>query len=450
MWMKGFLRKFLLKALQPVDSSRGWIPLLQEAYTGAFQADDPVNLQDALAHPTVYACITQIAGDMGKLRLRLMSNRAGVWSETENPKFSPVLRRPNQFQTRQKFIENWVISKLTFGNAYILKVRDERGSVIAMYVLDPSRVEPLVSDNGSVFYRLRKDPLTRVTDDGGIAPASEIIHDTMECLFHPLVGIPPLYAASLATSQGLAMQRNSASFFQNNSSPGGILTAPGHIQEDTATRIKNHWKTNHSGEKAGTVAVLGDGLKYEPMSVTAKDSTMVDQMKWSDEKICSVYKVPPYKVHVGPMPTYQGAETLDRIYYSDGLQRHLESIEALLDEALVLPQRLGVEFDLEALMRMDVGLQMTTAADGVKAGIYSPNEARQKFNLPPVKGGETPYLQQQNFSLAALDERDKNSPLVNATPAASQKPLASEDEEDQTDKALALLFSKSFTAGDSK
>ena len=310
MQIKRWLRKKILKALAPVDGSRGWIPLLQESYIGAFQADNPVSLQDALAHPTVYACVTQIAGDISKLRLKLMENKNGIWTEFSSPAFSPVLRKPNHFQTRQKFIENWLISKLTHGNTYVLKIRDNRGLVIALYVLDPTRIEPLIADNGAVFYRARSDKLTRVNEDGVIIPAREIIHDTMECLFHPLVGVPPLYAASLATTQGLAMQQSSARFFQNGARPGGILTAPGHIKEETAKRIRSYWTDNYTGDNAGKVAVLGDGLKYEAMAVTAKDSTMVEQMRWSDEKVCSVYKVPPYKVHVGDMPTYQQSETL--------------------------------------------------------------------------------------------------------------------------------------------
>jgi HK97 family phage portal protein len=253
-------------------------------------------------------------------------------------------------------------------------------------------------------------------------------------LFHPLVGVPPLYAASLATTQGLAMQRNSARFFQNNAQPGGILTAPGHIKEETAIRIRTSWAEKYTGDNAGKIAVLGDGLKYEPLAVNATDSAMVEQLKWSDEKICSVYKVPPYKVHVGPPPTYQQSETLDRKYYSDCLQRHIEAIESLLDEGLGYGANLGAEFDLEDLMRMDWSLRMKTASEGVGGVIMTPNEARRKFDLPPVQGGDTPYIQQQNYSLAALDERDKTNPLA----------VAPAPEPDETDKGLHFLWKKNI------
>lgn len=40
------------------------------------------------------------------------------------------------------------------GNTYVLKARDARGVVNALYVLDPCRVEPLISESGAVYYRL--------------------------------------------------------------------------------------------------------------------------------------------------------------------------------------------------------------------------------------------------------------------------------------------------------
>jgi len=411
-------------------SDRGWLPIVCEPYTGAWQLNNPIQVETALSHPTVYACVTQIASDIGKLRLRLTELKSnGIWTETESPAFSPVLRKPNHFQTRQKFIEYWLISKLSNGNAYILKERDARGIVRALYVLDPTKVRPLVADNGDVFYSLSIDHLSGLPKEIIAAPAYEIIHDMMECLFHPLVGIPPIYGANLAATQGINIQTASSSFFGNNSRPSGILTAPGTIAPETADRLKTNWQTNFTGTNSGNVAVLGDGLKYEAMSQNAVDSQLVEQLKWSDEKICSVYKVPPYKVYVGPMPTYDNAEVLDKIYYASCLQRHIEAIEALLDEGLGLKPQYATEFDLEDLMRMDSAKRMQTAAEGVKAGILSPNEGRRKFSLPPVKGGDTPYLQQQDYSLAALAERDANKPFKKEPPPNKPPEEGNEEEE---------------------
>lgn len=427
-----FALKFLVQRnLIPIND-RGWITVF-ENYLGAFQQNVELRAETALSHPTVYACVTQIAADIGKLRLRLTEFKNEIWAETDSAAFSPVLRKPNKYQTRQKFVEEWIISKLIWGNTYILKERDNRNLVVKLYVLNPMKVQVLVSENGEVFYQLRQDNLSQVDEDIPAAPAYEIIHDTMECLFHPLVGIPPMFAGTLAVRQALNIMQGSASFFGNNSRPGGILTAPGVISEDTAKRLKAEWQANYSGANAGKVAVLGDGLKFEPIAQSAKDAELIDQLKWTDEKICSIFKVPPYKIYIGPMPTYDNAEILDKIYYAGCLQRLIEAIEQLLDEGLSLPDNYGTEFDLFDLMRMDSIKQMQWAREGIGGGVLKPDEGRKRLSLPPVPGGDTVYLQQQNYSLAALAERDRN---------AAPPSLPAGKQEDETVIALSRLNSK--------
>ena len=68
---------------------------------------------------------------------------------------------------------------------------------------------------------------------------------------------------------------------------------------------------------------------------------------------------------------------------------------------------------------MDTATKVKTAGEGIKSGFLTPNEARAKFDFKPVAGGDTPYLQQQNYSLAALDKRDRGD-----DPFASSKPVA--------------------------
>lgn len=395
------------KALVPVSGGdRGWWPLIRESYTGAWQHGVVVDHTTVLSNHADFACRTLISSDIGKLGIKLVARGSGgIWSETRNPAYSPVLRRPNRYQTRQQFIETWVLSKLQRGNTYVLKERDGSNKVRALYILDPNRVKTLVSDDGGVYYDLSVDELVGV-GERVVVPASEIIHDRFNCFFHPLVGLSPIYAGGLAATQGLAIQDSATKFFQNRSQPGGILTAPGHIADETAARLKETWTTNFTGENAGKVAVLGDGLHFEPMATKATDAQLIEQLKWTAEQVCSTYHVPPYKIGVGQMPSYNNVQALNIEYYSQCLQSLIEAIEACLDEGLGLGEDIGTEFDLEGLLRMDSVTQMAVLKEAIGAGVMAPNEARGKVSLPPVEGGESPYLQQQNFSLAALAKRD--------------------------------------------
>lgn len=158
------------------------------------------------------------------------------------------------------------------------------------------------------------------------------------------------------------------------------------------------------------------------MTITAEDAQLIDQLHWSAETICSVFHMPAFKVGVGTMPTYQNGEVLNQIYYTDCLQSLIESFEQCLDEGLGLPLDYGVELDLRALLRMDTAKRYKSHSDAIAGGWMTPNEARRMENLPPVEGGDSAYLQQQNWSLAALVRRDTQAPAPSSTATTESPP----------------------------
>ncbi|AHE51740.1 phage portal protein [Sphingomonas sanxanigenens] len=431
--------------LANVDSRNGWWPIVREAFTGAWQRNIEVKVDTVLSHHAVFACQTLIASDIAKLRIKLVAkDNNGIWSEVTNPAYSPVLRKPNGFQNRIQFFENWVLSKLQAGNTYVLKQRDARGVVIKLHVLDPGRARPMVANNGDVYYELKTDHLVGLEGEL-VVPASEIIHDRFNCFFHPLVGLSPIYANGLAATQGISIQNASARLFQNGARPGGVLTAPGAIADETADRLKAYWDANFTGENAGKVAVLGDGLKFEAMSVKATDAQLIEQLKWSAEVVCSTYHVPPYKIGVGTMPSYNNVQALNTEYYSQCLQSHIEAIELCLDEGLATGDRLGTEFDIDNLLRMDSVTQMQVLKES--AGILTIDEQRAKLDKKPTEGGAAVYLQQQNYSLAALARRDAREDPFATAPAANAPAERDDGPEaqaanDNARRAAIALFEK--------
>lgn len=443
------------QSLSSVDRGQGFWTTIFETFAGAWQQDVTIDRVAVMSFHAIYACITLIANDIGKMRAKLMEGDAdGIWSETNVPAFSPVLRKPNRYQNHIQFRENWIMSKLSKGNTYALKQRDQRGVVTAIYILDPCRVVPLVAEDGSVYYQLDSDDLAQI-DRQIIVPASEIIHDRMNCLYHPLVGVSPIYASGLAAMQGLAIQQNSAKLFKNMSRPSGILTAPATISDAAAKRLKEHWDTEYTGDNFGKTAVLGDGLKYERISFTAAEAQLIEQLKMTAEVVCSTFHIPPFKIHVGQTPTYQNGEILNQIYYSDCLQSLIEQFEACMDEGLGLDvpvggRMLGVELDLDGLLRMDTATQIKSLTDGIKGALFTPNEARRRVNQKPLTGGDTVYMQQQNYSLSALDARDRNDPFakgaapISDSTAPSAPDAVDAEDDDQNAEKFYQTYRKAF------
>jgi HK97 family phage portal protein len=398
-------RDFRTKLLSYIGTgSNGWWPVVRESFAGAWQQNVTIDLNRVSTNWAVFACVTLIAADIAKMPARVMRQAAnGIWVATL---FRPVLRRPNHFQTWADFISSWLFSLLLRGNTYVLLVRDDARRVIAMYVLDPGRVMPLVSESGDVFYDLAADNLAGLSRQIAV-PASEIMHDRINCLWHPLCGVSPIFACGMAAAQGIAMQENSTLFFQNMSQPGGVMTAPGPISDETADRLKASFQENFTGENVGNLLVLGDGLKYEAMTISAKDSQLIEQLKFTGEMICAVYHVPPYKLGLGNMPAADNLGALNQQYYDQCLHPLVNGIEGRLDIGLEVAEPFErTEFDTSELLRMDPAARYDAHGKAIGAAIMAPNEARKLENLEPKAGGDTPYLQEQNFSLAALAVRD--------------------------------------------
>ncbi len=444
----------------PIGGGGGWFPVSSFAWSPeAWQADSPKPVDSVLRNNAFFACVTLIASDIGKLRPKLVELSAdGIWTETSSPAFSPVLRKPNRFQNHIQFKESWTTSKLLHGNSVALKERDARGIVVALYILNWLCVTPLVAPDGAVYYQLNEDNLAGIDAASIIVPASEVIHDRMNCLFHPLVGIPPIYASGATAEQGLRMQNDSSRFFANSSSPGGVLTAPGTISDDNARRMKEHWEKNYSGTNAGRVAVLGDGLKFERMRMTAVESQLTEQLDLSAQVICSTFHVPAFMIGLGKEPTYANGETRSGLYYSQCLQTHIEHMEESLDDGLGLlgspkdGRILGVELDLTGLQRMDSKSQIEGLAAAVGGSVMKTNEARKVMNLPPVEGGDTIYMQQQNYSLEALNDRPAPDTTAPAAPAPAPAPAdpAADPPPDAAAKAIEEVAQRMLDASTAK
>ncbi|QXZ23233.1 phage portal protein, partial [Acinetobacter septicus] len=416
-WLRG------KKSYQSVhNSGQSWNSIfVAEPYSGAWQENKEITREDMTAFYAVFACVSLISKDIGKMPVLLKKKQQGVLVDALTPKeLQRVLQKPNNYQNWQQFNEQWTQSLLLRGNTYVFKMRDVFGELYRLVVLNPDLVTVLVDDQGNVFYQLTNDRLAQT--ENVIIPASEIIHDRINALYHPLVGLTPIMACSLASEQGISILRNSKNFFANGSKPGGVIEVPGPLDATKAQEVKTKWDANYSGANVGKTGLLSDGAKYVNISMSAIDSQLIEQLGMSARIVCTAFNVPPFKIGVTDVQGATKVSDLNEIYYSDCLQSYIEARENLLDEGLDLPSY-GVEafLDLDVLIRMDSSSKIAYFKDGISAGIFAPNEARQKLGYLPVKGGESPYLQQQNYNLEALAKRDaKDDPFTKNDSSSNQ------------------------------
>jgi HK97 family phage portal protein len=390
-----------------------------------------------LSFSAVYSCVNIISSDVSKLPINVWRTlpKGGRTLASDHP-IQAMLQYPNPYQTHIDFFAYFMVSLLLAGNAYALITRDGRGMVSRMDVLNPYFVRPLVAVTGDVFYQVsHSQSIALVSDlsppgeDGRyVIPQSEIIHHRVMCVDHPLVGVTPLYAAALAATVGLRAGQSAAEFFANMGRPSGLLTAPGKVSKELADRLRAEWDKNYGPGQTGKTAMLGDGLKWEAITISAVDSQLLELLKWGISDVARVYRVPGFLLGELDKVTYRNSETLMRTYYSGCLQYHLEALEARFAAAFGLAKGVELEFDVDAILRTDLDVRFAAYREGITSGFLCINEARAKEGLASVEGGDEPMMQIQYAPLSTLDGSNVAPPALKPPEPPPGPPPTSEDD----------------------
>jgi HK97 family phage portal protein len=376
---------------------------------------------DLMAFSAVYACVNTIASDIAKLPIqifRLEDN--GARTLLRDDYYANLMREPNHYQTAADFIQTFVQSYLLQGNTYsYCGNRNRRGEVTSLHVLHPQRTKPLVNqEDGNVFYECGKDPLAGLFQDKQTISERDMIHHRLPMLpGYPLVGVTPIFAAAASSALGIQILRDSQQFFANASRPSGVLTTEQHMADDLKTRLKNDWQQAYRGGEFGQVAVLSGGLNWQPLTITAQDAQLIEQLRYSVEDVARVFRVPPFMLGDMSKVSYRNTEQLGRAYLTNCIGWHIEAIQQRLARAFDFPADYELRFDLSAMLRTEIDVRFAAYNQGIAGGWISPNEVRTQEGLAPAEGGDEPRMQMQMVPLSQA-----NGPPAPAAPAPTDEP----------------------------
>ena len=279
---------------------------------------------------------------------------------TAHPLHRVLHDAPNPEMTSFVFRETLMTHLLLWGNAYAQIIRNGRGEVIALYPLMPSRMSVGRLTSGALYYDYQTMP-GEVPGDTGLVrlSAAEVLH-IPGLGFDGLVGYSPIAMAKNAIGMAQACEDYGASFFANGAAPGGVLGHPGTIKDPT--RVRESWQATFGGAKNGNkIAVLEEGMKYTPISMSPEQAQFLETRKFQMGEIARIFRVPPHMIG-----------ELDKSSFSNIEQQSLEFVKYTLDpwvirfeqaitaKLLTEPERrsIYVKFNLEGLLRGDYASRM--------------------------------------------------------------------------------------------
>lgn len=368
-------------------------------YMGGSSAGKNVNERSAMQMTAVYSCVRILAEAVAGLPLHLYRYKedGGKERAIDNNLYHLLHDEPNKEMSSFIFRETLMTHLLLWGNAYAQIIRNGKGEVVALYPLMPNKMQVDRDENGELYYIY-----TRSSDEAKTMEGVTVYLTPRDVLHIPglgfdgLVGYSPIAMAKNAIGLAIATEEYGAKFFANGAAPSGVLEHPGTIKDPS--RLRENWNSTFGGSaNSGKVAVLEEGMKYTPISISPEQAQFLETRKFQIDEIARIFRVPPHMVGDLEKSSFSNIEqqSLEFVKYTldPWVIRWEQSLSrALLNE--VEKRKYFFKFNLEGLLRGDYESRMSGYAVARQNGWMSANDIRELENMDkiPAEDGGDLYL----------------------------------------------------------
>ena len=400
-------------------------------FLGNSTSGKQVTERSAMQMTAVYSCVRILAEAVAGLPLHLYryTENGGKEKALDHPLYRLLHDEPNPEMSSFVFRETLMTHLLLWGNAYSQIIRNGKGEVIALYPLMPNRMSVDRDESGQLYYQYTTVPEDAPTLEGttvNLLP-KDVLH-IPGLGFDGLVGYSPIAMAKNSIGMAIACEEYGAKFFANGAAPGGVLEHPGTIKDPQ--RVRESWQSTFGGtSNANKIAVLEEGMKYTPISISPEQAQFLQTRKFQINEIARIFRVPPHMVGDLEKSSFSNIEQQSLEFVKYTLDPWVIRWEQSIQRVLLTPEEKDnyfVKFNLEGLLRGDYQSRMNGYAIARQNGWMSANDIRELENqdrIPVEQGGDL-YLINGNML-----------PMGNAGAFANIKPTT-EGKENETDEEV--------------
>jgi HK97 family phage portal protein len=301
----------------------------------------------------------------------------------------PVTRliniRPSDMYTSYSFLETLVTHMELYGNFYAEIRRRQTGEIRSLEILEPSAVKVEKTDRGDVRYIHRTD---ETTERKLFADRVFHIHETG---LSGMAGIDKIKVHKKNFALAIAARDYLANFNANGTFLSGVLKHPAQLKTESAKRLRLSWSKLYAGSgKAGKVAVLEEGMEYQPITVTPTDAGSEFTKNQITADIARITGVPKILLENYDDATLNNAESIAQFFVNYTIRLLVEKIEAEIYAKLIPESQQDnhrAQFDLKGLLRPDAKGRANYIDAMMKYGIINRDEARKMEGLNPIEDG---------------------------------------------------------------
>lgn len=378
-------------------------------YMGGSSAGKNVNERSAMQMTAVYSCVRILAEAVAGLPLHLYRYKedGGKERAIDNNLYHLLHDEPNKEMSSFIFRETLMTHLLLWGNAYAQIIRNGKGEVVALYPLMPNKMQVDRDENGELYYIYTRSSEEAKTMEGATVYLTprDVLH-IPGLGFDGLVGYSPIAMAKNAIGLAIATEEYGAKFFANGAAPSGVLEHPGTIKDPS--RLRENWNSTFGGSaNSGKVAVLEEGMKYTPISISPEQAQFLETRKFQIDEIARIFRVPPHMVGDLEKSSFSNIEQQSLEFVKYTLDPWVIRWEQSLSRALLNEdekRKYFFKFNLEGLLRGDYESRMSGYAVARQNGWMSANDIRELENMDKISAEDGGDLYLINGNMLPLNK----------------------------------------------
>lgn len=364
-----------------------------------------VNTDTALSLSAFFACVDLISKGMATPPMKIYKKTdKGRESASDHPLHYPLCFRPNMHMSPHVFRRTVAIQKELFGNAVVRIVVDPATNRPVAFV-------PLLAKDFS-FVETTDRLLVQINNTGEILNEDQYLH-YKDFTADGKIGLSKTGLMNGIIKRQMLAENYLEKYYENGTHTSGYLSVPVKIEGAGLDEIGKTWDAKYSGSANNfKTPVVPLGTTYNQLGKSNVESQLMEFLNHSPTQIYQMFLVPPFLVSDTSKSTSfgKGMEDMNMMFYNNVLQPNAQQLEEEINYKCFRKSEHGtyyVKMNFDSYLRTNFADRTEGLFKMIQAGVYSPNDAREKMDENGYDKGDT-YMVNGNMMAVKNVEANMN------------------------------------------
>lgn len=354
-----------------------------------------VSQTDNLSEATYFTCLKVLSESMGKMPCRLLQRdmeKGGVRVAREKPLFNALYIRPNPYMTASTFWSTIEFNRNHYGNAYALITGAGTSKKPMQLWILPSQSVNVVYDDGKLLNEY-EDVYYQYGDY--TFSSEEVLHFKSHATFNGVLGMSVAQYLEETLDGGKKSQKFINNMYKNGFTAKAVLQYTGSLNDENVKRLVrgiDKYARGEMGDELKNILPIPVGQTITPLNIKLTEAQYLEVRQYTATQIASAFGIKPYQIGDYGKESYSSQSAQQLSFYVDTMlyitRQYEEEITYKLLSQRDINKGFHFKFDNSGVLTADFQTMVGTLASATSTFLLTPNEAREKLDLPTVTGGD--------------------------------------------------------------